>query len=239
MVGGLRVYVPAMVMTGLQFHYAVVAIFTRAALLHGMNTRVFVVYRQVIATLAMTPFVLSSKRKHSFNTSLELKSLTLMFVTSLIGVTASQNAYFEGLHLSSSTVTTAMSNLIPAVTFISAAILGWEKIDVGNLRSLAKIAGTALCVGGAITMALLKGQKLLHSQFLLSKQAFGLHGDQWLLGCAFLLASSILWSFWMIMQLHRTNSTQLHWDRWIFHEVGSKPFWELGHRELVNFGFRH
>ena len=59
---GLRVHLPAMAMIGLQFHYAFLAIFSRAALLHGMNTRVFVVYRQVIATLAMAPFALSSNR---------------------------------------------------------------------------------------------------------------------------------------------------------------------------------
>ena len=84
-----------------------------------------------------------------------------------------------------------------------------EKIDVGSLRSLAKIAGTALCVGGAIIMALLKGQKLLHLQFLLSKQALGISdGEHWLLGCAFLLASSIFWSFWMIMQVYSDSFSQ-------------------------------
>ncbi|XP_028790611.1 WAT1-related protein At4g30420-like [Neltuma alba] len=199
-----------MAMIGLQFHYAVLAIFTRAALLHGMNTRVFVVYRQAIATLAMAPFALSCKRRPSLRTSLGLKSLSLMFATSLIGVTANQNAYFEGLHLSSSTVTTAMSNLIPAVTFVLATIFGLEKIDVRSLRSIAKITGTVLCVGGAITMALLKGQKLLHLRFLLSKQTFGLHGDNWLLGCGFLLASSIFWAFWMIMQVPVSASCPDH-----------------------------
>ncbi|KAI9125555.1 hypothetical protein K1719_002973 [Acacia pycnantha] len=85
MVDGLRVYVPAIAMIGLQFHYAVLAIFTRAALLHGMNTTVFVVYRQAIATLAMAPFAISSNRRQSFKASLRLKSLSLMLVTSLIG----------------------------------------------------------------------------------------------------------------------------------------------------------
>ncbi|XP_054807413.1 WAT1-related protein At4g30420-like isoform X2 [Prosopis cineraria] len=208
--GGLGFYQPAMAMIGLQFHYAVLAMFTRAALLHGMNTRVFVVYRQAIATLALAPFALSCKRRESFKTSLGLRNLSLLFITSLIGVTANQNAYFEGLHLSSSTVTTAMSNLIPALTFVLATIFGLEKIDVRSLRSLAKIAGTVLCVGGAITMALLKGQKLLNMQFLPSKQAFGLQGDHWLLGCAFLLTSSITWSFWMIMQVPVSSSCPDH-----------------------------
>jgi len=39
-------------------------------------------------------------------------------------VTANQNAYFSGLFYASSTAATAMSNLIPALTFVFAAILG-------------------------------------------------------------------------------------------------------------------
>ncbi|KAI9126054.1 hypothetical protein K1719_003472 [Acacia pycnantha] len=73
MVGGLGVYVPVMAMIRLQFYFAVLAIFTRAALLHGMNTTVFVVYRQAIAALDMASFALSPNR-----------------------VTSNQNAYFEG-----------------------------------------------------------------------------------------------------------------------------------------------
>lgn len=39
-------------------------------------------------------------------------------------VTGNQNAYFEGLFLSSSTIATAMTNLIPAITFVMAATVG-------------------------------------------------------------------------------------------------------------------
>ena len=59
---GLGGHLPAIAMIGLQFHYAILAIFTRAALLHGMSAKVFVVYRQAMATLALAPIVLSSNR---------------------------------------------------------------------------------------------------------------------------------------------------------------------------------
>ncbi|PON56056.1 WAT1-related protein, partial [Parasponia andersonii] len=39
-------------------------------------------------------------------------------------VTIGQNAYFEGLYLSSSTIATAMTNLVPAVTFVLATVIG-------------------------------------------------------------------------------------------------------------------
>ncbi|KAH1117193.1 hypothetical protein GYH30_046497 [Glycine max] len=197
--GGLASNLPLIVMVGLQIHYAALAIFTRAALLDGLSTTVFVVYRQGIATLALAPMFFSPKRRQSVKDSLGFRSFFLMFVTALVGVTANQNAYFKGLFYASSTAATAMSNLIPALTFVIAAIAGFEKVDI-SLRSTAKILGTVCCVAGALTMALVKGQKLLHTEFLPSIHLTGSEGDDWLLGCLLLLASSVFWSCWMILQ---------------------------------------
>ncbi|XP_061347493.1 WAT1-related protein At4g30420-like isoform X2 [Gastrolobium bilobum] len=210
--GRLDGYIPTMGMIGLQFHYAALAIFTRAALVDGLSPTVFVVYRQAIATLALAPIFFSSKRRQSFKISLGFRSFSLMFLTSLVGVTANQNAYFKGLYYASSTAATAMSNLIPAVTFVIATIVGYEKIDLRSLRSMAKILGTVCCVSGALTMAFLKGHKLLHMEFLpykhLSLTTSG--GENWLLGCLLLLASSVFWSCWMILQVPISSSCPDH-----------------------------
>ncbi|KAK5835760.1 hypothetical protein PVK06_011465 [Gossypium arboreum] len=117
-------YLPAFAMVGLQFIYAGVALFTRAALLKGLSPRVFVVYRQGIATLLIAPIAFVSRRKKSSRCTWGLKSFAWILLASLLGVTANQNAYFEGLYLSSSTTASAMTNLIPAVTFVMTAILG-------------------------------------------------------------------------------------------------------------------
>ncbi|KAH7569291.1 hypothetical protein JRO89_XS06G0138600 [Xanthoceras sorbifolium] len=61
-------------------------------------------------------------------------------------VTVNQNMCNEGLYLASSTMGSAMSNLVPAITFFMAAIVGLEKINIGSLRSTAKISGTVLYV---------------------------------------------------------------------------------------------
>ncbi|KAK7265330.1 hypothetical protein RJT34_32949 [Clitoria ternatea] len=209
--GGLTRNLPLISMIGLQVHYAALAIFTRAALLDGLSTTVFVVYRQGIATLALAPMIFNPKRNQSIKMSLGFRSLSLMFATALIGVTANQNAYFRGLFYASSTAATAMSNLIPALTFVIATIVGFEKIEVRSLRSMAKVFGTICCVGGALTMALLKGQKLLHLEFLPSSiylTASG--GENWLLGCLLLLGSSCFWSCWMIMQVPIASSCPDH-----------------------------
>lgn len=52
---GLEDYKPAIVMVALQFIYAGVTLFTRAALVHDMSSRVFVVYRQSIAFSVIAP----------------------------------------------------------------------------------------------------------------------------------------------------------------------------------------
>ncbi|KAA3464084.1 WAT1-related protein isoform X1 [Gossypium australe] len=185
-------YLPAFAMVGLQFIYAGVALFTRAALLKGLSPRVFVVYRQGIATLLIAPIAFVSRRQKSSS------------------VTANQNAYFEGLYLSSSTAASAMTNLIPAVTFVMTAILGMEKVNIRSPKPLAKMLGTVICVGGAISMALLKGPKLLNTQLLPPKSLFSPGGENWLLGCLFLLGSSFFWSLWMVFQVPISESCPDH-----------------------------
>lgn len=76
-----------------------------------------------------------------------------------------------------------------------------EKVDIQSLRSIAKIIGTIFCVGGAISMALLKGPKLLNTEFLPPKLGFVSGRDNWLLGCLSLFGSSCFWSFWVILQV--------------------------------------
>lgn len=192
---------PVIVMILLQFSYAAVALSTRAALLQGMSPRVFVVYRQAIATLVITPLAFLTRSK-SNKSSLSLRSFSLIFLASLIGVTLNQNVYFEGLYLASSSMASAMSNLLPAVTFVITLIVGLEKIKIQSLRSIAKIVGTVLCVAGAIAMALLKGPKLLNAELLPNKSVLGSAvDDYWLLGCLLLFGSSICWSLWLILQV--------------------------------------
>ncbi|CBI36608.3 unnamed protein product, partial [Vitis vinifera] len=53
------------VMIAIQFIYAVMSISSRAALLKGMSPRVFVVYRQAMATLAILHQLSISLSKHN------------------------------------------------------------------------------------------------------------------------------------------------------------------------------
>uniref|UniRef100_A0A0A0LK56 WAT1-related protein n=2 Tax=Cucumis sativus TaxID=3659 RepID=A0A0A0LK56_CUCSA len=106
---------------------------------------------------------------------------------------------------------TAMTNLIPAVTFVIATIVGMENLKMGSLRSMAKIGGTVVCVSGAMCMALLRGPKLLNStqDFGLKSTIFGVEiGGQtaWLLGSLCLFCSCCCWSIWLILQVPASAS---------------------------------
>ncbi|CAA2990635.1 WAT1-related At4g30420 [Olea europaea subsp. europaea] len=193
---GLEDYKPAIVMVALQFIYAGVTLFTRAALVHDMSSRVFVVYRQSIAFSVIAPIAYFTRRKT--RCCIGWKSFWMIFLLSLIGVTINQNVYFQGLYLSSSSVAGALGNLVPAVTFLLAYIMGLEKLHIRSLRSMAKIIGTIICVTGAVAMALLKGPKLLNKEFL---PIMSQGGENWLLGCLFLFGSSCCWSLWLILQV--------------------------------------
>lgn len=73
-----------------------------------------------------------------------------------------------------------------------------EKVDIRTLRSIAKIIGTVLCVGGAVSMVLLRGPKLLNSS----------GGENWLVGSFLLFGSSCCWSFWIIFQVLKFCSSK-------------------------------
>lgn len=58
---GVEDYKPIIVMVGCQFLYAGTNLFVRAALLEEMSSRVFVVYRQFIGFLLISPFAYFSR----------------------------------------------------------------------------------------------------------------------------------------------------------------------------------
>ncbi|KAJ4957380.1 hypothetical protein NE237_024491 [Protea cynaroides] len=199
--GRLEDYKPVIAMVVLQFTYAALYLLSKAALLQGMSPKIFVVYRQAIATLVLSPVAYFSNRRKTIKCSMGLRSFCLIFVSSLIGMAINQNIYFEGLYLASSSAGTAMLNLVPGITFLIATIVGLEKVSITSLRSMAKVVGTVVCVGGAVSMALFRGPKLLNTAFPFHELTFHSGGENWLIGCLLLFGSSCCWSIWLILQV--------------------------------------
>ncbi|GJM98757.1 hypothetical protein PR202_ga15794 [Eleusine coracana subsp. coracana] len=102
--------------------------------------------------------------------------------------------YFQGLHLASPSMARATTNLSPGITFAIAAVMGLEKVELRSLRTVAKIVGTVICLGGAAVMAFYKGPKLL-SAVLLSK------ASDWVKGGIYLVGNAACVSVWYILQM--------------------------------------
>ncbi|AES66298.1 putative EamA domain-containing protein [Medicago truncatula] len=200
----MEYYLPIMVMLLIQLIYSGLTLGTRIVLLEGLSPMVFVVYRYAFATIFLAPVAYLSGRNSGSSHSLNLKSFSWIFITSLVGITLDQNLLSWGLYLVSSSVTSAMCNLVPAVTFVIAAFVGMEQVNIRSLRTIAKIIGTIIGVSGAVFIALLKGPKLLNAESITSKSIIGttLGSDEnWLLGCLVLFGSCVAWSVWLILQV--------------------------------------
>ncbi|GJS39365.1 nodulin MtN21 /EamA-like transporter family protein [Tanacetum coccineum] len=104
--------------------YAGMTVSAKAALLQGMSPRVFVFYRQAFGTLFIAPVAYFSRTKAKGN-SMGWKSFSLIFTAALIGVTGNQMIQYEGIYLATSSAASALSNLIPAITFVAASIIGY------------------------------------------------------------------------------------------------------------------
>ncbi|TKY68965.1 WAT1-related protein [Spatholobus suberectus] len=207
--GWLESNLPGIAMLLNQFIIAGISLSTRLAFLQGMSPAVFVVYRHAFATTVIAPIAYFSGR-NSGSYYLNLKSFSWIFLISLIGITVNQNLFFEGVYLASSSTASAMANLVPAFTFVIAACTGMEKMNIRSLRSWAKIVGTVTCVSGAMSIALLKGQKLLNAEIMPSKSILGAGDENWLLGCLSLFGSCIAWSLWLILQVPASKSHPDH-----------------------------
>ncbi|WJX91541.1 hypothetical protein P8452_73303 [Trifolium repens] len=187
----MEYYLPILVMVLIQTIYAGLTLGIRIVLLEGMSPMVFVVYRYAFATIVLTPIAYISGR-NSGSYSLNLSSFSWIFITSLVGITLDQNLLAEGLYLVSSSVTSVMCNVVPAVTFVIAAFVGMEKgpklLNAKNVVPPKSIIGTTL---GS--------------------------DEDWLLGCLILFGSCVAWSIWLILQVpaYASHPNSLSLSAWM------------------------
>ncbi|CAL5358396.1 unnamed protein product [Camellia sinensis] len=127
----------AMIMVVVQIAFAVVNIFYKMAANDGMKMTVLIAYRFLFASAFILPLALFLER----------------------GAMA-QNLYAQSLVLTSATFATAMTNLVPALTFILATSFRLERLGFGTTAGKAKVLGTLICIGGAMLLTLYKGAEI-------------------------------------------------------------------------------
>lgn len=120
-----------------------------------------------------------------------------------------QNLYYAGLKFTSPTFSCAMSNMLPAMTFVMAVIFRMEKLDMKKLRCQAKVAGTIVTVAGAMLMTLYKGHvvKMLWSDYIHPRKSYdapaAAAGDadkDWIKGSILLIIATFAWASFFILQ---------------------------------------
>lgn len=203
-------------MISLQFGYAGMNIITKVSLNQGMNHYVLVVYRHAFATLAIAPFAFIFERKGQ--PKITFRIFMQIFILALLGPVIDQNFYYAGLKLTSPTFSCAMSNMLPAMTFVMAVICRMEKINMKKVRCQAKVVGTLVTVAGAMLMTLYKGPiveliwaKHKHPQSEThATSTTGSSDKDWFLGCTFLIIATLAWSSLFVLQAKAIETYKHH-----------------------------
>ncbi|KAM1030222.1 hypothetical protein FF1_034101 [Malus domestica] len=189
----------------IQFVYAGMALFSKAAISKGMNPFVFVVYRQAFASLALAPFAFFLES--SIEAPLSYTLLCKIFLVSLSGITLSLNLYYVAINYTSATFAAATTTLIPAITFVMAVLLRMESISMKRWYGAAKVLGSVTSFSGALVFALVKGPSIKFNwvpsnqrQIPDSSSSSSSTGGEWLKGSLIMLSANTAWSLWLILQ---------------------------------------
>ncbi|XP_057982828.1 WAT1-related protein At3g28050-like [Malania oleifera] len=194
-------------MVGMQCITVGLSTLFKAATSRGMSYYVYTVYISAIALLLLLPSPFFSHRNRGLP-SLNFSVLCKMGLLGLVGYT-SQIMGYKGINYSSPTLSSAISNLLPAFTFIFALLFRMEKVDLSRPSSQAKVLGTIVSIAGASVVTFYKGPPiivapsqpsssgLLHLQHLNSSSS---SQSNWLLGSLFLTAEFLLIPLCYIIQ---------------------------------------
>ncbi|XP_076897462.1 WAT1-related protein At3g28050-like [Bidens hawaiensis] len=166
----------------------------KAATLQGMSHHVFVVYSYAFGAFLLlpAPFVSSKLRV------LPPMNISIISKVGLMGIIgcASQIMGYTGIIYSSPTLASAISNILPAFTFILAIIFRMETLSLSNKSFRAKLVGTIVSIAGAFVVTLYKGPKLISSLWSSPSNSplvsLGTSQPNWALGGLFLTAEYTL-----------------------------------------------
>ncbi|XP_019185779.1 PREDICTED: WAT1-related protein At1g25270-like [Ipomoea nil] len=148
---------PVLMMIAANVFFGGMSILYKIASAKGMSLRILIAYRYIIAAILSLPIAFYTERKT--RPKLTLMILLQAFSCALFGNSMAQNLIAESLVLTSATLATAISNLIPAAIFILAIIFGLEKLSLKTKAGQAKVIGLLIGIGGAMLLTFYKGRE--------------------------------------------------------------------------------
>lgn len=189
----------------IQLIYTGMFVISKAAFNHGMNTYVFIFYRQAVGSLILLPTALLQRK--NARPAMSLGVLVKLFFCALIGITVGVNLYHVSLKFTTATVASAADSSLPAVTFFLAVLLRMERVKLRSSSGIAKVAGVALCLAGVFTIALYTGpsvspinhHRAFASQDPAPKPAVVPRGV-WIKWTLLMVVANMCWSLWIICQ---------------------------------------
>lgn len=203
---------PTLVMFLVQIVYSLVNICYKLAANDGMNLSVLVGYRFLFGAAFILPVALFVERKK--RPKLTRKIALYGFLCGLFGGSVGQNLYLKSLVMTSATFVSAMTNLVPAITFIVAISLRLERLAWSSAAGKAKVFGTMVGICGAMIITFYKGAELNlwntninllettlshpHHSGLQPKSEHG--GHNFIVGAILGLVSCVCYSLWLIVQ---------------------------------------
>ncbi|KAH7663590.1 WAT1-related protein [Dioscorea alata] len=192
-----------MAMVVMQMTIAGMAMTSKVAFNIGMNTFVFLFYRQALATLLWLPLSLIFVRRNA--TPLHFKRLLKIFFMSMIGLTINLDVYNMTIKFNSTIVATVATNALPILTFIIVV----ETLNTRRIPGMLKLFGVLLCLAGVLVIAFYKGPILisLNSNHPIMYGSAGNHHvipnskRTWIKGTFLMVMATVAWSSWILSQV--------------------------------------
>ncbi|KAA8526053.1 hypothetical protein F0562_007847 [Nyssa sinensis] len=199
---------PVLTMIAIDFSFAIMNILLKKVVVEGMNHLVFITYRQCVSTIFLAPIGYFVERKS--RPKLTLRILCHLFLSALVGTSLTQYFFLLGIQYTSATYACAFLNMVPMLTFIMALPFGLETVNVRRSSGRAKVIGTLVCFGGAMLLTLYKGMPLFNYSHSHQAATYtmdeaislssGKRKERWTIGCIALIAGTLLWSSWFLIQ---------------------------------------
>ncbi|XP_054800559.1 WAT1-related protein At1g09380-like [Prosopis cineraria] len=197
--------IPTLSMILVQLGYAGMTITSKLSIQSGMNPLVLVAYRQLFATAFIAPFAFWLERKTVCKLTVPITFQILL--CSLTGVTVNQILYFVGLKYSTATIASALTNLLPAFTFILAVLTRQECVRIKTKAGQAMVLGTVLGIGGALFLSFYHGKAInlgrsgIHWEYAEKNgQLSSISKTNTFFGPLLVIGSALIWALWFVIQ---------------------------------------